>query len=129
MDDILRANEAFYLAFAHGDVTGMLNLWAATDAVAVVHPGWPPLLGRSMVMKSWRDILSEGPPEVRCSQPTAHRVSDTVAFVICLEVVDEIHHMVATNIFVLEDGEWRMTMHQAGPMTQVLHAPATDAWN
>ena len=113
--EVLVANEAFYRAFSERDTRAMDELWAKSSPVACIHPGWAPLIGRSRVMASWRGVL-ENPrsPIVRCVEPTAHVLADT-AFVICYEALGGAK-LAATNVFVREDGAWRLVHHQAGPV-------------
>ncbi|MGD9762088.1 MAG: nuclear transport factor 2 family protein [Candidatus Binatia bacterium] len=125
MDDaerVLAANAAFYAAFAGRDADAMDALWAARAPVACIHPGWHILRGRDPVMASWLAILS-GPasPAIRCANAVAHVLGDS-AFVTCTEHIPGAL-LVATNVFVREDGEWRMAHHQAGG---VAHIAASD---
>lgn len=119
---VLFANEAFYAAFRGGDMAAMAELWAERAPVAVIHPGWQALTGRERVMRSWRAIL-EGPnrPDITCHDASAHLCGE-VAYVLCYERVGG-GILVATNIFVREDGAWRMVHHQAGP-TSVTELPS-----
>ena len=111
---VLFANEAFYRAFADGDMAAMDAVWARGGAVACTHPGWEVLSGRDAVMESWRTILaSPARPAIRCRDAVAHLVGDA-AFVTCYEDVGQ-GVLAATNILVREDGQWRMAHHQAGP--------------
>jgi ketosteroid isomerase-like protein len=113
-DDVLAANQAFYDAFRDEDIMAMDELWSRNAPVACVHPGWPPLVGREPVMQSWRGILSSGAPPIRAEAPRVQRLGD-VAYVLCYEVVPG-GRLVATNVFVREDGAWRMVHHHAGPV-------------
>jgi len=107
----IEANAAFYTAFAAGDADAMEALWATTTPVLCIHPGRPPLHGRAGVMKSWRAIL-EAPPPIRASGPEAVVVRG-VALVTCHEHIGDAT-LAATNVFVWEDGAWRLAHHQAG---------------
>lgn len=113
--EVLAANAAFYDAFSRRDVAAMEALWAVRAPVACVHPGWDALRGRDEVMTSWRAIL-ENPraPRVECQDATAH-VLGGLAFVVCIEEISGAE-LVATNVYVLEDGRWRMAHHHAGPV-------------
>jgi ketosteroid isomerase-like protein len=111
---ILAANEAFYDAFRREDPTAMDELWARQAPVACIHPGWDALLGRDRVMASWRAIMENGAPVIRCVAPRVQRLGD-VALVICEEHVGD-GRLIATNVFVHEDGHWRLVHHQAGPI-------------
>ena len=110
---VLAANAAFYDAFAARDVQGMDELWARRVPVVCIHPGWQPLHGRDAVIESWRQILEgPAPPAIRCSREMVYLLG-AAAFVVCHE---DVHgaELVATNVFVLEDGSWRMVQHHAG---------------
>lgn len=116
---MLKANEAFYAAFARGDFPAMDALWAQDAAVACVHPGWPPLHDRGKIMQSWQGILANPPrPPIVALQPQVQLHGD-LAVVICLEAIGSMH-LVASNVFVRERGNWRMVLHQSG---QTSHAP------
>jgi ketosteroid isomerase-like protein len=115
-DEVLAANQAFYDAFRDEDYVAMEVLWARRAPVACVHPGWPALVGRAPVMESWRGILSSGAPAIRAESPRVMQVTEDVAYVLCVEVVSE-GKLAATNVFVKEEGEWKMAHHHAGPMT------------
>lgn len=108
---VLRTNQSFYTAFAAGDFTTMDALWSADAAVACIHPGWSPLLGRDDVMASWEALL-RAPPPIRLGPATAF-VYDTAAFVLCLEMIGDTI-LSATNVFVRQDDRWHIVHHQAG---------------
>ena len=111
---VLFANEAFYQAFSDGDSDAMDALWARKAPVACIHPGWAPLADRNEVMTSWHAILaSENRPVIQCHVAKTF-LYGTTAFVICYEEVNN-GFLVATNVFVREDGSWKMVHHQAGP--------------
>lgn len=110
------ANDAFYQAIRNGDTVGMEALWAARRPVSCTHPGWSALTGRRSVMESWQALLTEQePPELWPSGACAV-VTGGTAMVICIEQIDGIELM-ACNGFVWEDGAWRLTDHQAAPVT------------
>lgn len=117
MTALLETNEAFYRAFNGRDVAAMESLWSAAASVACVHPGWTALRGREAVLASWRSILRSGQsPRVVCANPSAHLLGDT-GFVLCEERVGAAV-LIATNVFMLERGEWKMVHHHASPIAQ-----------
>jgi hypothetical protein len=123
---ILLENAAFYRAFSQGDYRAMSELWALRAPVSCFHPMAPVLVGRSAVLASWQKILRERPQfELRCDHPLVH-VLDEIAIVTCYEGNGE-HpaHLAATNVFVFEDGRWRMVHHQAGPLSTPIPKPVT----
>jgi len=122
--DILGANASFYRAFAARDHAAMSELWARRAPVTCLHPGAPVLVGRGPVLASWRQILGRSPGmDLRCDQPVVRVVGET-AIVTCYEAGgDEPAHLAATNVFVLEDGAWRMVHHHAGPLAHPVQRP------
>ena len=115
---VLRANATFYRAFSEGDVEAMNALWSTRSSVACLHPGMPLLVGREAVLASWREILSGRPGiPISCQAPTTQVFGET-AIVYCYEGPEnEAAHLVATNVFVREDGAWRIVHHHAGPLS------------
>jgi ketosteroid isomerase-like protein len=113
--EVLEANEAFYRAFSGRDVAALEAAWARQAPVACIHPGWDALDGREEVVASFRAILESGAaPRVRCTLAQAHLLGE-VAFVTCHEIVEGAT-LVATNLFVREDGAWRLCHHQASQL-------------
>ena len=110
-ESVLFANDAFYAAFASGDVAAMQDIWAEDVPVSCIHPGWAALTTRSAVLKSWARIL-RSPPAIGCHAPEVFVYSDT-ATVICFEQISE-SFLLATNIFVRRGTRWRMVHHHAG---------------
>jgi hypothetical protein len=53
-------------------------------------------------------------PHVVCANATVHVLGQS-AFVICEEVVAETL-LIATNVFVVEQGAWKLAHHQAAPV-------------
>jgi ketosteroid isomerase-like protein len=121
---VLAANDAFYRAFATRDFDRMDRLWAAVLPISCAHPGWNAVRGREAVIASWRSILSNpDSPTVVAANVTAHVVGDA-AYVICEERINGAV-LIATNVFVREAGEWRLTHHQAGHvLARIAQLPA-----
>ena len=114
---LLHANAAFYAAFQRGDGKALEDLWANSDDISCIHPGWPAIVGRVAVIGSWRDILqSTGRPQVTCHEPYAI-VSGSEGRVLCVELIDG-SPLAASNHFRLIDGTWRLVHHQSGPIAQ-----------
>lgn len=111
-DAVLSANLEFYRAFNARDTKAMDMLWAKKAPVICVHPGWTALAGRDVVLRSWRDILTNpASPHVMVHDDRAFLYGD-LAIVQCEEELDS-GHLAATNMFVREAGAWRMIHHQA----------------
>jgi hypothetical protein len=122
---VLFANEAFYAAFASGDITAMEQLWADGVPIACAHPGWAPLTDREAVMSSWRGIFGNAPPAILFSDPEAFLFGD-FAFVLCYERVGP-NVLVATNVFLRQGNAWKMVHHQAGPTAARPRSPEEPA--
>ncbi len=110
---VIAANESFYKAFRTRDMTAMDAIWSKQKHVSVIHPGWAGISGREAVMKSWKAILEGNPPDIRALKPSVIFAGSS-AYVICYEQVSN-GLLIATNIFVKEDDDWRMIHHHAGP--------------
>lgn len=111
---VLRANEAFYQAFAAGDFASMDALWSAAAPVGCIHPGWEPLSDRGRIMESWRMILTGESTAIECRDPHSY-VHGALAWVTCVESL-ETNLLAATNIFAREVMGWKMVHHHASPV-------------
>ncbi len=116
-DHLLAINEAFYAAFASGDLGWMTDIWSARQEITCIHPGHFASQGRTEVISGWFDILQQ-PPGISFANAAAFLHGDT-GIVICTERIGP-HSLAATNVFCLEAGRWRMVHHQAS----AIHAPA-----
>jgi ketosteroid isomerase-like protein len=121
---LLAANAAYYRAFVEGDFDAMSALWAAED-ISCVHPGWPALIGREVVLASYRDILRNPMQEPIVRRNERALVSGADGRVLCIEVVGGAA-LVATNWFRLVDGAWRLVHHQASPVAATAPEPPPD---
>jgi ketosteroid isomerase-like protein len=121
---ILHANAAFYRAFRQGNHAAMSALWAARAPVSCFHPTAAALFGRDAVLESWKQILRGPSFDIRCDTPVVHVAGEEAAIVTCYEGNGENPaHLAATNVFVLEDGDWRMVHHHAGPLATPIPKP------
>lgn len=116
-DELLRANRDFYRAFATGDFVAMDRVWADHCELSCVHPGWEVLRGRDRVMASWRGILRR-PLPVHSRDEVVSLLGE-VGVVVCVEVLPQ-GELAATNLFVMEQGRWRLLHHQAGLIARSL---------
>jgi ketosteroid isomerase-like protein len=123
--DVLAANESFYLAFARRESSAMEAVWAEACPVVCIHPGWPPIRGREEILASWRRIFEhDDAPAIRCEAPSVAVFHDA-ATVICRERIGNTV-LVATNVFVREEGRWRMAHHHASALARIPETPALD---
>lgn len=116
--EVLKANLEFYRAFAASDYQSLVACWSSSEQISVTHPGSSAIHGRKAVLKGWQLILeNSGGKGIRCTHTKAY-VFQGFAYVICEELVNE-SRLNATNIFVLEQGSWRMVHHQASVNNEV----------
>jgi ketosteroid isomerase-like protein len=115
---VLAANEAFYQAFNQKDVAAMDGVWARAENVSCIHPGWNLIKSREAVLESWRRILTN-PDQPRIVIGGASVIfAGEAALVLCRELVAG-SPLAATNVFVREDGEWKLVHHQSGPVAAI----------
>jgi hypothetical protein len=114
-DAVLAANLEFYRAFATRDLAAMDAIWARQAPVACIHPGWPALAERDAILESWRGILANPEaPRIACYDERVLMYGDA-ALVVCEEELGG-GTLIASNLFVREDGGWRIAHHQAGQL-------------
>ena len=101
----------------------MERVWSTRDDVTCVHPGWAPLHGREPVLRSWRAILVD-PPRIIATAPALLPLGVAMGLV-CREVIGTTV-LAAINIFVEEDGGWRIVFHQAGTTPEVAQTAGDD---
>lgn len=110
---------AFYAALERGDIDAMLSVWADDDNVVCIHPGGERLRGRKAVEESWRAML-EGQQGLRFEAEGINVTQEGSFSIHSLReriLVDgqPVGMALATNVYRLVDGEWRMLMHHASP--------------
>jgi ketosteroid isomerase-like protein len=124
------ANAEFYAAFEAADLDRMSAVWADgeyAESVTCVHPGWPMLRGRGEVLRSWALIMANTPfiqfvlTDVRTEMYEDHAVVTCSENILTADEDTEVGFsaggsVVATNIFVCEDGAWRLWLHHGSPV-------------
>lgn len=116
--EVLAANQSFYRAFNDRDVGAMERLWAVQTPVRCTHPGWNVLIGRESVLESWRGIMANPAQGKIVAGGEDIIINGDIAIVLCRELV-AFSPVAATNIFVREEGEWRLIHHHASPVLQL----------
>jgi ketosteroid isomerase-like protein len=134
--DVDEVHAEFYAAFEAGDFDRMSAVWADgqyADGVSCVHPGWTMLRGREAVLRSWALIMANTTYIQFVLTDVETDVYGDHAVVTCKENVltaDEDTEagflaggsIVATNVFVRVDGEWRLLLHHGSPVLNVVDA-------
>ena len=113
------AEVAFYTAFAACDISTMAKVWA-TGEVICIHPGSTALVGYDAVMHSWTNIFTNAkPPNIHIEVLSRYTGVD-----VAVHLVEEYIKsnagtpgsapvVLATNIYLCEQNEWRMLEHHA----------------
>lgn len=108
------ANEAFYLAFEGKDYAAMDHLWSEAHDVICIHPGWTALIGRPIVMESWKAILANPQQGAVSFYGAQYRALGSGLYcAVCYELAGNAV-MIATNVFVEEADRLRLVLHQSG---------------
>ncbi len=118
------AESAFYDAFERADLAAMMAVWAADDDIVCVHPQGPRLVGFDAVRESWTQIFASG-MALRIKTTDARRYLGTTMAVHCVVEMLTVPGeqaasppVSATNVYVLTENGWRMTVHHASPTTE-----------
>ena len=119
----IEVNKKFYEAFNARDLDAMKSVWSSRGNVICVHPGWDPLNGFEPIMESWQGIFkNSGNMDIQVSDVTV-TASEDLAWVSCVEKLYTIatngvlaSKVFSTNLFQLNEGNWKMIMHHASPM-------------
>jgi ketosteroid isomerase-like protein len=127
LDDVGAANSEFYAAIESGDVGEIEAMWDTADDVSCVHPGWPPVWGRSRVLRSWAVIMANTAYLQFFPTGVEVAVANDVGIVTCEHSLlarindadsglGETARVVATNVFRRRDDGWRLWAHHASPV-------------
>lgn len=114
------ANARFYAAFRAADLDVMAALVGDGDHVQVIHPGSGCVAGRDAVLESWRLIFqgAAGGLDIDVGDVRVHAPPGGVAVVTCVERLDAGDtkgRILATNVFELQGGRYRMILHHGSP--------------
>lgn len=115
------ANQKFYQAFMSGRIEEMDKIVGEGEHVQIIHPGASTIAGREQVMESWRAIMRNVRPgafKVVLDDVRVH-VRGDMGFVTCVEVIDADDsngRIMATNVFELQNGKWRIVQHHGSPV-------------
>ena len=135
VDAVTAANQELYEAFEIADVDRMAAVWDDADDVRCIHPGWPPLVGKPRVMRSWSVLMANTGYIQFFLTGVSAVVEGDVAVVTCeeniltgdgdgtgsdgvgsLEGLGGNQKVLATNVFRRRAGGWRLWLHHASPV-------------
>ncbi len=122
IEAVEEANERFYRALENADLDEMTEVWLHQTWVKCVHPGWDSIVGWEKVRESWEKIFGSGAGMRVAAREVEIRIEGDLAVVSCYEnlaiFLDSTSapvsaRTIATNLFKLVNGEWRMIHHHA----------------
>lgn len=127
VDAVTAANQELYAAFEEADLDRMQAVWDEADDVCCVHPGWPLIVGRARVMRSWSVLMANTSYIQFFLTGVTASVDGDTAVVVCEENIltglDDAseglggsQRVVATNVFRRREGGWRLWLHHASPV-------------
>ena len=118
IEEVTKANEAFYEAFESLDITKMDKVWAQQDYVTCVHPGWTLRSGWPQVRDSWVLIFNNTFSMEFELTDLQVQVAGDIGWVICVENIKSRQgealqetRALATNLFERMGEEWKMIHH------------------
>jgi ketosteroid isomerase-like protein len=123
MAEAEKANRRFYEALNDSSLEKMEEVWTHTMGARCIHPGWDVLVGWTAIRESWQSIFSGGGGlNVEAADVEVNVVGE-LAWVQCLEQIrntsesgEQLSVARATNIFVRDNGHFRMVLHHASPI-------------
>lgn len=127
LEAVTAANQELYAAFEEADLDRMEAVWDEGDDVRCIHPGWPALVGRARVMRSWSVLMANTTYIQFFLTGVTTQVDGDVAVVTCeeniLTGIDDpdgglggSQQVLATNVFRRRGQRWRLWMHHASPV-------------
>lgn len=126
------AQDAYYAAFSATDVAAMAEVWGDDADTLCIHPGGGLLKGKEAVMQSWMEIFAGAQPPSIEVEPVATRDSGDLAIRVLVESIrpngrptESVSKVLATNVFRLEDGSWRLVQHHASLPLRVAPSAST----
>lgn len=129
------AEQAFYEAIETGNLEVMMQVWAADDTIACIHPLQRPLSGVEEIRTGWEQIFA-GEPPMEFHVTRLHRTqSEDVAIHIVEENIlvgagREPHAPVlATNVYRREEDGWRLMLHHSSPAPRGTTPPLQEISN
>jgi ketosteroid isomerase-like protein len=116
LDDVLRANRAFYEAFEARDLDAMSDVWEHSERASCTHPGWRRLDGWASISASFYAIFT-GPQPIQfiLTGERVEVVGDTAWVMVDENILGDDAGATASavNVFVRDGATWQMVVHAA----------------
>lgn len=125
IEEVTRANQAFYEAFESLDVARMDRIWAQQEYVTCIHPGWTLRVGWPAVRDSWVLIFNNTFAMTFELTEIQIQVAGDVAWVICTENItsrqgeqSQGSRVLATNLYEKAGDRWQIIHHHGSPVME-----------
>lgn len=122
-NEVLVANETFYLAFEKKDIEAMCAVWSQGTGSRCIHPGRDVIRGWKEIRYSWEQIFKNTNYLEIDTEIISIELRDTIAYVILIEKVFQViggrrikGESIATNIFERMASSWYMVHHHGSPI-------------
>lgn len=122
-NEVLVANETFYLAFEKKDIEAMCAVWSQGTGSRCIHPGRDVIRGWKDIRYSWEQIFKNTNYLEIDTEIISIELRDTIAYVILIEKVFQViggrrikGESIATNIFEHMASSWYMVHHHGSPI-------------
>lgn len=119
-------NQAFFDAYRERDIEGMEAVWLGSPHARCVHPSWELVVGWTDIRESWAELfrsLQHADLQVEDLHiEVAGRVAWSNQLVYATlhtedgEVISAAS--IATNLFEISEGEWRLVLHHASAFVE-----------
>lgn len=116
-----QAQDAFYSAFEHYDLTLMKQVWADHDETVCIHPMGEMLHGKKAIELGWTQIFdSDQALKFKVKATVTHCDSELCIFTVTEYIfVDQENEprpaIIATNAYQNSAQGWKMILHHASP--------------
>ncbi len=127
MDDVMAANEAFFVARSAGDIGAMAKVWSYKTEIRHIGPRNKEInVGLDAAKKNWEGLFAAFPELKITSEQTYIRINGSTAWVSGLEKVQwknkagetQTDTNFGTSIFEKQGGRWLMVYHHGSTVPQ-----------
>ncbi|MEJ5305879.1 MAG: nuclear transport factor 2 family protein [Ignavibacteria bacterium] len=122
-DILLEINKNYYKAFENFDLQLMSQIWANTDDVVCIHPGWDILVGWEKVREGWSKIFMDDAYLKFTLRNTNTIILNNIGIVSCIEEIfvssqDTISQtfVATTNLFQETEDGLKLFYHHSSPV-------------
>jgi len=123
IENLLQMNQTYYKAFENFDLKLMSNVWANTDDVVCIHPGWDILIGWEKVRDGWSKIFMDDTLLKFTIRNTNTIILNEIGIVSCIEQIfvsakDTISQtfIATTNLFKETKDGLKLFYHHSSPV-------------